>query len=104
VQIVLSTCPQDQAAKLAHSLVSQRLAACVNIIDSIRSVYRWQNQIQDEAEALLIIKTSAERKTELFAALAAEHPYETPEIISLPVDATLPAYLHWVAQETQTHA
>lgn len=100
LKIVLSTCPQDQARALATSLVEARLAACVNILPQLHSVYRWQGKIVQDDEALLIIKTPAHRETELFAHLAAEHPYEVPEIVSLPTDAVLPDYLNWVQSET----
>ncbi len=98
--LVLSTCPEDQAQGLARCLVEARLAACVNIISAVRSVYRWEGAVTQENEALLVIKTRPQRQKELFARLQDEHPYAVPEIISLPCDDTLPAYLRWVHEET----
>ena len=101
IQLVLSTCPTDAAESLARGLLENHLAACVNIVPAVRSLYHWQGSIQDEAESLLIIKTTAAKLEELFAWLAAQHPYTVPEIISLPSDTVLPAYAQWVLDQTQ---
>lgn len=90
----------EQATKLAHAVVSAGLGACVQI-DSIRSVYRWKGQVQEDAEWRLSIKT----RRSLFAALERwlreQHPYETPEIICLPLLDSNAAYLQWVAESTR---
>lgn len=101
LRIVLCTCPTGEAKSLARSLVEQRLAACVNILPAIQSVYRWQDAVVDEAEAQLVIKTTTQRSEALFSQLAELHPYEVPEIISLSSDSVLPAYLEWVHEQTQ---
>ncbi len=99
LQIVLSTCPRDKAKRLASLLLERHLAACVNVLGSVRSLYRWEGRVVDEAEALMVIKTTSERREELFRVLADEHPYTVPEIVALPTDTVLPAYLAWASQE-----
>src|SRR5262245_8326177 len=84
--VVLSTFPDvDTAARVARTLVEERLAACANLVPTIRSIYRWQGAISDDAEALAIIKTTADRYAALAVRIAALHPYEVPEIIALPL-------------------
>ncbi|HZX30520.1 MAG TPA: divalent-cation tolerance protein CutA [Rhodocyclaceae bacterium] len=99
--LVLTNCPDAAVAEdIARHLVEGRLAACVNILAPCRSVYRWQGAVETAAEVPLLIKTSADRYAALEAAIQAVHPYEVPEIIALPIDQGLPAYLDWVANET----
>ncbi|MDA8107650.1 MAG: divalent-cation tolerance protein CutA [Betaproteobacteria bacterium] len=101
--LVLTNLPDRASAEqLADALVAQRLAACVNILAPCRSVYRWQGAVQHDEEHPMLIKTSAERYAALEAAIRAGHPYELPEIVALPIERGLPAYLEWVAQETGT--
>ncbi|NLF54803.1 MAG: divalent-cation tolerance protein CutA [Thauera phenolivorans] len=90
------------AAKLATLVVEQRLAACVNILAPCSSVYRWAGAVETAGEVPLLIKTSAVRYPALEAAILAAHPYELPEIVAVPVERGLPAYLRWVAAETET--
>jgi periplasmic divalent cation tolerance protein len=98
--LVLTNLPERAAAeRLADLLVERRLAACVNILAPCRSVYRWKGAVQRDEEHPLLIKTTAERYAALEEALRAEHPYELPEIIALPVERGLPAYLDWVAEQ-----
>ena len=85
------------AAALARTLVEERLAACVNILPPMRSVYRWKGAIETEAEQQLVIKTSADRLDALEARLLALHPYETPELLVLDA-AGSDAYLAWVGE------
>lgn len=97
VCLVLCTCPdQETGQRLAESLVEEHLAACVNLIPGLVSVYRWQGQIHRDPEVLLAIKTTDERVEALVERLRALHPYELPEIIALPVIAGLADYLDWV--------
>jgi periplasmic divalent cation tolerance protein len=99
--LVLTNFPDRPAAeRLAEQLVRQRLAACVNILAPCRSVYRWQDEVQHDEEHPLLIKTTVERYPALEQALRAGHPYELPEIVAVPIDRGLPAYLQWVAAET----
>jgi periplasmic divalent cation tolerance protein len=100
--LVLTNLPDRAAAeRIADALIGQQLAACVNILAPCRSVYRWKGQVQHDEEHPLLIKTTAERYPALEQALRAAHPYELPEIIAVPIERGLPAYLAWVAGETQ---
>jgi periplasmic divalent cation tolerance protein len=99
--LVLTNLPDRAAAeRLAESLVEKRLAACINILAPCRSVYRWKGVVQHDEEHPMLIKTSAERYAELETAIRGGHPYELPEIIAVPIERGLPAYLDWVAGET----
>ena len=100
--VVFTTLPDaGQAETLAQALVEQNLAACVNILPPVTSVYRWQGELQQDREQLLLIKTRAARYDALMTAIKAQHPYELPEIIALPITAGLPAYLNWIDDTTQ---
>ena len=99
--LVLTNLPDRAAAeRIADLLVEQRLAACVNVLAPCRSVYRWKGAVQRDEEHPMLIKTTSERYRALEEALRAAHPYELPEIVALPVERGLPAYLDWVAAET----
>lgn len=101
ILLVLTNLPNaDAARRLADRLVGQRLAACVNILAPCRSVYRWQGRVEDATETPLLIKTTAVRYEALEAAIRADHPYELPEIVAVPIAHGLPGYLAWVAAET----
>ena len=94
---VLCTCAnEDDAVRIANQIVEQRLAACVNILPRMRSIYRWQDRIESEEEILLIIKTTQERFPALRDRIVSLHPYETPEIIALPVADGFEKYLTWL--------
>ena len=100
--LVFTNLPDRASAeRLADLLLEQRLAACVNILAPCRSVYRWKGAVQHEEEHPMLIKTSAERYGALEKALRQGHPYELPEIIAVPIEQGLPAYLDWVAAETK---
>jgi periplasmic divalent cation tolerance protein len=102
VLVVLVTTPTpERAAEIARALVEERLAACGNVLPAIRSIYRWEGKVQDEAEALLVLKTTRARLEALRARVLALHPYEVPEVIALPVEAGSEAYLAWIAGETR---
>ncbi len=97
LRIVFSTVDSEEKAKaLANQLVQENLAACVSIVSSITSVYRWKGSIEEATEWLMVIKTSAERIPPLFTRLKELHPYEVPEIISFPIEAAHEPYLQWV--------
>jgi periplasmic divalent cation tolerance protein len=101
--LILTNLPDEASAQaLAATLVSGRLAACVNVMAPCRSVYRWQGSIENAPEIPLLIKTTAARYGALEAAIRAAHPYELPEIIAVPVTHGLPEYLGWVGTETRT--
>lgn len=98
VLLCLCTCPDAATAgQLAETLVGERLAACVNIVPGLRSVYRWQDAVQRDEEVLLLIKTTRTRYPALETRLPALHPYELPELVAVEVADGLPAYLRWVA-------
>ncbi|HUP49674.1 MAG TPA: divalent-cation tolerance protein CutA [Thermoanaerobaculia bacterium] len=84
------------AVPLARDLVEQRLAACVNIVDGVRSIYRWEGAIEDDSERLLIVKTVQERVAALRDALLARHPYEVPEFVVLPIEQIEGPYRDWL--------
>jgi periplasmic divalent cation tolerance protein len=101
-QIVLCTVPDGETAgQIATALVTERLAACVNIVPGITSVYRWQNRIEKDAEQLLIIKTHSAVFDTLQDCIRKLHPYELPEIIAVPITDGLPEYLDWISTATK---
>jgi periplasmic divalent cation tolerance protein len=100
IVVAFTTVPAGfDAATLARDLVAARVAACVTIVSSIRSVYRWEGRIHDEGEQQLIIKTTRESADALWTTLKARHPHDVPEFIVLPVVHGNPAYLDWVRGE-----
>lgn len=100
--LVLTNLPDRAAAeRLADMLIAEQLAACVNILAPCRSVYRWKGALQHDEEHPMLIKTTQARYAQLEQALRAGHPYELPEIIAVPIERGLPAYLDWVAAETK---
>ena len=97
VILALTTCPDEASAlSIAAALVQERLATCVNRIGGMRSTYFWDARLQDEAEILLIIKTTAGRLNELQARLGVLHPYELPELLTIAVTGGNERYLDWV--------
>jgi periplasmic divalent cation tolerance protein len=101
IRVLLSTCPQEAADRIARQLIEQRLAACVNVVPGVRSIYRWEGEIQDAAESLLILKTREDLVPALEKALLEIHPYDTPELLSLPVEHGAERYLDWIADVTE---
>jgi periplasmic divalent cation tolerance protein len=95
--VVLVTAPaEEKAAEIGRALVSERLAACVNVVPAVRSIYRWEEQVADERESLLVIKTTAAAFERLRARVLSLHPYRCPEIIALPVALGHADYLAWL--------
>lgn len=102
VRLVLSTCPDAQTADtLATALVDERLAACVNVLPGVRSIYRWKGAVERGEEVLLLIKTTVDRQDALVERLASLHPYELPEALAVEAVGGLAAYLDWVAEQTR---
>jgi periplasmic divalent cation tolerance protein len=98
--VVLSTCASaEEAQRVARGLVEKRLAACVNVIPGVRSVYRWKDAIEDEEEVLLLIKTSRALLEELREEIERLHSYEVPEVIALSVVDGSERYLAWMSRE-----
>jgi len=100
-RIVLVTAPdEDSGVRIGRTLVEERLAACANLVGPIRSIYRWQDKVEDAAEHLLIIKTRASLYTALEKRVKELHPYEVPEIIAVKIERGLPQYLSWIHEST----
>lgn len=100
--LVLTNLPDRAAAeKLADALIEKRVAACINILAPCRSVYRWQGAVQHDEEHPVLIKSTQTAYPALEAQIRALHPYELPEIVAVPIVRGLPAYLDWVAAQTQ---
>jgi periplasmic divalent cation tolerance protein len=98
--VVFSTCgSEEEAVRIATQLVEGRVAACVNLIPRIRSIYRWQGKMEDSTEWMLVIKTSRERFEALRTVLAAAHSYDVPEVLALPVVDGSPDYFAWMDAE-----
>jgi periplasmic divalent cation tolerance protein len=99
--IVLTTLPTDaDAVEFANILVRERLAACVNIQGEMRSIYRWQDDIEEDQEQQIVIKTTGERVGQLFERMRELHPYEVPEFLVVPVIDGSDAYLNWMKEST----
>ena len=100
--VVFVTCgSEEEALKIAHALVEERLAACVNIVSPVRSIYRWERKIWDEKEWILIIKTQRQRFEELERKVKSLHSYSVPEIIGLPIVEGSSPYLKWLVEMTK---
>lgn len=101
--IALNTCPDEEnAGKIARLLVENGLAACVNIVPAIQSVYRWQGKIEQDNEVLLIIKTRPDKFSQLEVLIRENHPYELPEIVAVPIETGLKEYLNWLDKSLET--
>ena len=98
--IYVTTPDAATAERIGRTLVEERLAACANILPAMRSIYRWKGAVEQADEAVLILKTAADRVSALTERVAALHPYETPCIVALPIAAGNPAYLDWITAET----
>ena len=99
--LVLSTIDSTKTAEnIAHRIVEERLAACVNIIPDITSVHKWEGELEHTMESLLVIKSTQECLPRLIDRIKELHPYELPEVIALPGEGGHPAYLNWIASST----
>lgn len=97
--LILSTFPdRETSQRIAATLVEERLAACVNLVPGVQSIYRWQGKVESAEEVLAVMKTTAELYSPLEARIRELHPYEVPEIMALPVERALEAYAKWVAE------
>jgi periplasmic divalent cation tolerance protein len=100
--LVFTTLPSaDKAAELAKLLVTERLVACANLLPAVRSIYRWQGEMHDENEVLVLLKTRAEHLERLKLRILEVHPYEVPEVLAVPVESGYQPYLDWLAGETK---
>lgn len=100
--VVLVTAPSaEKAAELGRAVVSERLAACASVLSPVRSIYWWEGKVQDEPEALLLLKTTRARFEALRGRVLELHPYQVPEVVALPVEAGSEKYLEWIAMEVR---
>lgn len=102
IAVFITVSAEEEALRIARSLVERRLAACCNLLGGVRSIYRWQDRVEDSIEVLLVVKT----RRECFEALQAEvtrlHSYSVPEIVALPIEALSEAYRLWLQDSTAT--
>ena len=102
--LVLTNLPDAASAKkIANALIESRAAACVNVLAECHSVYRWQGQVETAAEIPLMIKTTVANYPLVEQIVRAQHPYDVPELIAIPITHGLPAYLDWLATETEQY-
>ncbi|MDR7485606.1 MAG: divalent-cation tolerance protein CutA [Armatimonadota bacterium] len=103
--VILVTCSRaDEASRIAQALVDEHLAACVNVVPGLRSVYRWQGRVEHADELLLIVKTSRDRLDEVVARVQGLHSYTVPEVIALPVQGGAAPYLAWLEAQVRAPA
>lgn len=103
-QLVFCSCPnQETALALANEVIESKLAACVNIIPEMTSVYTWENKKETSKEVLLMIKTTESAYAILEAVLTAAHPYECPEVIAIPIEQGFKGYLQWISENVSTN-
>lgn len=101
--VILCTCPDNAiAGRLSRSLVDQGLAACVNILPAVRSIYSWQGEVCDEEEVVLVIKTLESRHAALEAWLLEHHPYDVPEVVAIRAEHVSAGYLAWIESSVRT--
>jgi periplasmic divalent cation tolerance protein len=97
IRIALTTCPSlDVARDLARAIVDARLAACVNVVPGLTSIYRWQGEVQESSEVLLMMKTTAEHLPAMMDAVRQLHSYDVPEFLALNVESGNPRYIDWL--------
>ncbi len=102
IMVVSNTPNMDVAQAIARDLVEKRLAACVNILPGVHSIYRWQGAVEEAHEVTILIKSRRVCYAALESAITSLHPYDVPEIIVLPITAGLPQYLAWLADSTKS--
>jgi len=98
--VLVNAGSEEQATTIARALVDERLVACVNIVSPIRSIYRWQGEVQTETEHMMVIKTRANLVAKVEARVRELHRYEVPEVIALPIVAGATPYLDWIFEST----
>ncbi len=103
--LIITTAPDDATSEqIANALIEQGLAACVNILPGMRSIYKWRGKLESGHEQLLLIKAQQSAYAAIEKQIEALHPYELPEIIAVSIDAGLPAYLDWIAGRMPTES
>ncbi len=102
VEITLVTCATaKEGERIAEALVREKLAACVNVVPGVRSIYVWEGKLRKEGEVLLVIKSTSRARKRLASRVRALHSYSVPEIVTFPIEAGNPAYLKWVKETAQ---
>jgi len=101
MRVILCTTPVELAETMARGLVESRVVACVNVVPRVRSIYRWEGEVEQEDEALLIMKTTAERVESVIDRVRRAHPYDVPEVVALPIEEGLPEYLSWLVDQVR---
>jgi len=101
VTVLVTVSSEEEAVRIARTIVEERLAACANLVPGVRSIYRWKGEIWDTAELLLLVKTRAALVPALQQRIRQLHSYEVPEMVALPIIAGWPDYLDWVRESTQ---
>ena len=101
IRIVLVSIPREEANKLARALVEERLAACVNVVPKTESWFWWDGKVEHDNEGILIIKTTQQRFAALRSYVVANHPYDLPEVVALPLSDGLSDYIKWIKAETE---
>jgi periplasmic divalent cation tolerance protein len=104
IVVLMTAANREEASRIAEMLVAARLAACVQILPEMQSIYRWQGEVARESEVMLLAKTTLDRFDDLDRTVREIHSYETPEIIALPVTAVSEPYLDWLQEEVSTYA
>jgi periplasmic divalent cation tolerance protein len=101
IVVLVTAGSAEEAASIGRALVDERLAACANVIPAVRSIYRWEGKVADEAEWLLLVKTRRERFEAVERRVRALHSYQVPEVIALEVVAGSAPYLEWIEEESR---
>ena len=99
--IITTVSTEKEGRMIANELVQNKLAACVNIVPKVHSVYEWENQIQNDEELLLLIKTTKEREKDIYHTVESLHSYDTPELITIPINHGSQPYLQWLENYVQ---
>lgn len=101
VRVETTTDTRASAGAIARSAIEHRVAACAQVVGPITSFFRWENEVQEDEEWMVVLKTAADRLSDLTAHLLEVHPYDVPEVISVPIDGGNPEYLSWLTDETR---
>ncbi len=99
-RVVLITTPPDMAEVISQKIVESKMAACVNIVDRVKSIYHWKGVVKKEFESLLIVKTATKKVESLIRFIRENHTYDVPEVISMTIAEGNPDYLNWLDEET----
>ncbi|CAB3401733.1 unnamed protein product [Caenorhabditis bovis] len=100
VTVLITVPTKDVGLQISRSIVTQKLAACVNIIPSVTSVYVWEGKLEESDELMMVVKTTSEKIAQLQESVTKLHPYDVPEFIVLPIEHAAPKYASWIATQT----